>query len=78
MGKKGKLEQIYEQYKEQIETIVRVCRGNMSKAGEIIAWIYGVGTAEGWRKFLSKIPIKPPKSEAVREFLETLVTRKKE
>jgi predicted Fe-S protein YdhL (DUF1289 family) len=75
MGEKGKLEQVYEQYKEQIETVVRVCRGNMRKAGEIIAWMYGVGTPESWRKSLGKLPIKAPKSESIKEFLEMLAKR---
>jgi hypothetical protein len=73
----GKIEEIYETYKAQIEDIVRVCRGNLTKAGEIITWAYGVGTSESWRKFLRKKPIRAPKSKVVEEFLASLAQKKR-
>jgi hypothetical protein len=71
------LEKTYETYKMQIEEIVRACKGNKTRAGEIIAWFYGTGTPESWRKFLEKVSIKAPKSKVISEFLASLAERKK-
>jgi len=74
-----KLKQIYETYKMQIEEILKACKGNKTRAGEIIAWFYGGGTSGSWRKFLERSSIKAPKSrpEVVSEFLTSLAEGKK-
>jgi hypothetical protein len=59
MVKSSKIEQIYQQYGKQINTILSMTKGNISKAAKIIAWFYG-GSWETWRKFLkSRMPTEP-------------------
>jgi hypothetical protein len=72
----GKMEETYKIYRMQIEEILRACRGSRARAGEIVAWFYGGGTSESWRKFLAKVSIKAPKSEVVSEFLASLAREK--
>ena len=50
MAKKA-LQEIYDDYKLQIDAILNLPGMKGRQAGRIIAWFYG-GTSEGWRKFL--------------------------
>ncbi|MBS7618649.1 hypothetical protein KEJ25_08670 [Candidatus Bathyarchaeota archaeon] len=42
------LEKTYETYGIQIKEIVRACRGDKTRAGEIIAWFYGTEAPESF------------------------------
>jgi hypothetical protein len=48
---KRALQEIYDDYKPQIDAILNIPGMKGRQAGRIIAWFYG-GTADGWRKFL--------------------------
>lgn len=69
-----KIEEIYKQYKKQIDTICLRTGRNLKKTAEIVSWFYG-GSWESWRKFLAKISVKPPETGIVTEFLETLTKK---
>lgn len=76
MVKIGKLEEVYKRYRKQIDSIVFWTGKNFKKAAEIVSWLYGVGTTESWRKFLSKQAAKPTESTAMQEFIESLAKKK--
>ncbi len=50
---KRTLEEVYADYKNQIDAIVSLPGMKGAQAGRIIAWFYG-GSANGWRNFLMK------------------------
>ena len=80
MGKKGSLEETFEKYKQQIQVFFQWSGGNFLKTAEIVSWVYGVGTPEGWRKFLSrKLTISTPKiSSTIEQFLSDITKRRGE
>jgi len=49
---KKKLEEVYNQYRTQIDAIASLPRMKFRKAARIVAWFYG-GSEEGWRKLLA-------------------------
>ena len=65
MTRKAVLDPIYNQYKIQIDTILKLMNHNYHKTSKIIEWLYG-GSAESWRKFLrtkKKTATIPPEIE---------------
>ncbi len=50
---KKTLEEVYNNYKNQIDAIVNLPGMKGQPAGRIIAWFYG-GSANGWRNFLAR------------------------
>ncbi len=62
--RKRSFEEIYNDYKNQIDAIVNLPGMKRLPAGRIIAWFYG-GSANGWRNFLmKKAPTKKMPKEA--------------
>ena len=52
MAKRGIVEEIYDKYKAQIDSIVEATNKNYTKSAEIVSWFYG-GSVERWRHVLS-------------------------
>jgi hypothetical protein len=49
---KKKLEEVYSQYRTQIDAIASLQGMKLRKAARMVAWFYG-GSEEGWRKLLA-------------------------
>ena len=41
MAKRGIVEEIYDKYKAQIDSIVEATNKNYTKSAEIVSWFYG-------------------------------------
>ena len=62
------LEQVYTDYKNQIDAIVNLPGMKGRQAGRIIAWFYG-GSPNGWRNFLMKKGATKKVSKEVEQLL---------
>ena len=75
MVKASKVEETYQQYRRQIDTIFLKTGKNLLKTAKLVSWFYG-GSPETWRKFLAKLTVKSPDTKIVDEFLEKMTKEK--
>ena len=72
---KRSLEDVYAEYRAQIDSIANLSGMKYRKAARIIAWFYG-GSEEGWRKILARKTETKKVPKEVRDLLRQLIKSK--
>jgi len=62
------LQEVYNEYKPQIDAILNIPGMKGRQAGRIIAWFYG-GSPNGWRNFLMEKGVAKKVSKEVQQLL---------